>query len=199
MIENITRHIEQGEPPLQAALKGAQQIGFTIISLTLSLIAVLIPLLFMGDVAGRLFREFAITLAVAILISAMVSLSLTPMLCARLLRKSPGIAQDDPGGAAAGAFERLRAAYGRSLQSVLQHQTLTLWVALAMLLLTVLLYAAMPKGFFPSQDTGVIQAMTEAPQSISFEAMAERQQQVARVLLADPAVQALAGRLLSGV
>jgi len=191
MIENITRHIEQGEPPLQAALKGAQQIGFTIISLTLSLIAVLIPLLFMGDVAGRLFREFAITLAVAILISAMVSLSLTPMLCARLLRKSPGIAQDDPGGAAAGAFERLRAAYGRSLQSVLQHQTLTLWVALAMLLLTVLLYAAMPKGFFPSQDTGVIQAMTEAPQSISFEAMAERQQQVARVLLADPAVQSV--------
>ncbi|NBQ89265.1 MAG: multidrug transporter subunit MdtC, partial [Betaproteobacteria bacterium] len=143
MIENIARHIEQGEPPLQAALKGAQQIGFTIISLTLSLIAVLIPLLFMGDVAGRLFREFAITLAVAILISAMVSLSLTPMLCARLLRKSPGMAQDGPGGAAAGAaagaFERLRAAYGRSLQSVLQHQTLTLWVALAMLLLTVLL------------------------------------------------------------
>ena len=199
MIENITRHIEQGEPPLQAALKGAQQIGFTIISLTLSLIAVLIPLLFMGDVAGRLFREFAITLAVAILISAMVSLSLTPMLCARLLRKSPGMAQDGPGGAAggiadgaaAGAFERLRAAYGRSLQRVLQHQTLTLWVALAMLLLTVLLYAAMPKGFFPSQDTGVIQAMTEAPQSISFEAMAERQQQVARVLLADPAVQSV--------
>ncbi|MBN8765149.1 MAG: MdtB/MuxB family multidrug efflux RND transporter permease subunit [Thiobacillus sp.] len=186
VIENITRHIEEGEPPLDAALKGSKQIGFTIISLTFSLIAVLIPLLFMGDVVGRLFHEFAITLAVAILISAVVSLTLTPMLCARLLRaETPGARHSTE------FFQRIVAAYGRALAWVLNHQSATLWVAAATLGLTVALYVWIPKGFFPVQDTGLIQAITEADQSISYPAMAGRQQALAAVILKDPAVASL--------
>ncbi|MDD5297206.1 MAG: MdtB/MuxB family multidrug efflux RND transporter permease subunit [Rhodocyclaceae bacterium] len=191
MIENIARYLEAGMKPLEAALKGAEQIGFTIISLTFSLIAVLIPLLFMGDVVGRLFREFAVTLAVAILISAVVSLTLTPMLCAKLLRHVP---QNEQGRfySASGAFiERIIAGYGRLLDIVLRHQTTTLLVAVGTLALTVLLYIVVPKGFFPLQDTGVIQGVTEAPQSISFPAMAERQQALAAEVLKDPAVESL--------
>ena len=185
MLENIARHLEEGETPLNAALKGARQIGFTLISLTFSLIAVLIPLLFMQDVVGRLFREFAITLAVAILISLMVSLTLTPMMCAKLL-KAQTAAEAKPDW-----VERLIAGYSRWLSWVLGHQTLTLLVAVATLGLTVVLYLAVPKGFFPVQDTGVIQGISEAPQSISFRAMSERQQELARVILADPAVASL--------
>jgi len=191
VIENIARHIERGATPLDAALDGARQIGFTIISLTVSLVAVLIPLLFMGDVVGRLFREFAITLAVAILISAVVSLTLTPMMCARFLRhRAPG--DEGPvARAAARLQDRVVAAYGRMLDVVLAHSALTLLVAMATLGLTAWLYIAIPKGFFPVQDTGVIQGVTEAPQSVSFAAMAERQQAVARVVLEDPAVESL--------
>ncbi|WP_312443868.1 MdtB/MuxB family multidrug efflux RND transporter permease subunit [Stutzerimonas kunmingensis] len=185
MLENIARHLEEGETPLNAALKGAKQIGFTLISLTFSLIAVLIPLLFMQDVVGRLFREFAITLAVAILISLVVSLTLTPMMCAKLLK--PQTAAD----AKPDWVERLIGGYSRWLTWVLRHQTLTLLVAVATLGLTVVLYLAVPKGFFPVQDTGVIQGISEAPQSISFRAMSERQQALARVILADPAVDSL--------
>ncbi|WP_278397856.1 MdtB/MuxB family multidrug efflux RND transporter permease subunit [Stutzerimonas kunmingensis] len=185
MLENIARHLEEGETPLNAALKGARQIGFTLISLTFSLIAVLIPLLFMQDVVGRLFREFAITLAVAILISLVVSLTLTPMMCAKLLK--PQTAAD----AKPDWVERLIGGYSRWLTWVLRHQTLTLLVAVATLGLTVVLYLAVPKGFFPVQDTGVIQGISEAPQSISFRAMSERQQALARVILADPAVDSL--------
>jgi multidrug efflux pump len=185
MLENIARHVEEGETPLQAALKGARQIGFTLISLTLSLIAVLIPLLFMQDVVGRLFREFAITLAVAILISLVVSLTLTPMMCARLL-KPASVEKAKPDW-----VERLIGGYARWLTWVLGHQTLTLLVAVATLGLTVVLYLAVPKGFFPVQDTGVIQGISEAPQSISFRAMSERQQSLSRVILADPAVASL--------
>jgi len=186
VIENVTRHIEEGEPPLDAALKGSKQIGFTIISLTFSLIAVLIPLLFMGDVVGRLFHEFAITLAVAILISAVVSLTLTPMLCARLLRaETPGARHSTE------FFQRIVAAYGRALAWVLNHQSATLWVAAATLGLTVALYVWIPKGFFPVQDTGLIQAITEADPSISYPAMGERQQALAAVILKDPAVASL--------
>ena len=186
MLENITRYLEQGETPLNAALKGARQIGFTLISLTFSLIAVLIPLLFMQDVVGRLFREFAITLAVAILISLLVSLSLTPMMCARLLKtgRQHADAEDD-------WLSRLIAGYARGLQWVLGHQRLTLATALATLGLTVLLYLALPKGFFPVQDTGLLQGISEAPQSISFQAMSERQQRLSEVILADPAVASL--------
>jgi len=191
MIENVARYVEAGEPPMQAALKGAEQIGFTIISLTFSLIAVLIPLLFMGDVVGRLFREFAITLAVAILISAVVSLTLTPMMCARLLRHTPPEQQGRFYRASGAFFERIIARYGVWLNWVLDRQGLTLLVAGGTLALTVLLYVLVPKGFFPVQDTGVIQAITEAPQSVSFAAMAERQQAVADALLADPAVMSL--------
>jgi multidrug efflux pump len=191
MIENITRYIEEGETPLQAALKGSQQIGFTIISLTFSLIAVLIPLLFMGDVVGRLFREFAITLAVSILISAAVSLTLTPMMCARLLRHTPEEQQGKFYRASGRLFDRAIARYGVMLNWVLDRQFATLLVAAATLVLTVLLYIFVPKGFFPVQDTGVIQGISEAPQSISFSAMAERQQALARVVLADPAVESL--------
>jgi multidrug efflux pump len=191
MIENISRYLEAGESPLKAALKGAQQIGFTIISLTFSLIAVLIPLLFMGDVVGRLFREFAITLAVAILISAVVSLTLTPMLCAKLLRHVPESEQGRFYHASGAAIERIIAGYGRLLDGVLRHQTATLLLAFGTLLLTVLLYVVVPKGFFPLQDTGVIQGVTEAPQSISFAAMAERQQALAAEVLKDPAVESL--------
>ncbi|HZV97912.1 MAG TPA: MdtB/MuxB family multidrug efflux RND transporter permease subunit [Methylophilaceae bacterium] len=191
MIENIARYIEKGEPPLKAALEGSRQIGFTIISLTLSLIAVLIPLLFMGDVVGRLFREFAITLAVAILISGVVSLTLTPMMCARLLRHQPESEQGRFYKAAGAFIDRLTRLYGRLLTRVLDHQALTMFVAVATLVLTVLLYIVVPKGFFPVQDTGVIQAISEAPQSISFSAMAERQQALADVILQDPAVASL--------
>jgi multidrug efflux pump len=191
MIENIARYVEEGEEPLAAALKGAQQIGFTILSLTVSLIAVLIPLLFMGDVVGRLFREFAITLGVTILISAVVSLTLTPMMCARLLKHVPEERQGRFYHASGQFLERVIAAYGRSLQWVLRHQTATLVVAVGTLVLTVVLYVVVPKGFFPTQDTGAIQGISEAAQSISFPAMAERQQELARAILKDPAVESL--------
>ncbi len=187
MIENIARYIEQGEPPLQAALKGAGQIGFTIISLTVSLIAVLIPLLFMQDVVGRLFREFAVTLAVTILISAVVSLTLVPMLCAKLLRHKPQSApRDEPGW-----FGGLVAWYGRRLGWVLDHQRATLWVALGTLLVTAALYVLIPKGFFPEQDTGLIQGVSEANEAVSYEAMATRQQALALAILKDPDVASL--------
>lgn len=191
MIENIFRFIEEGEPPLQAALKGAEQIGFTIISLTVSLIAVLIPLLFMGDIVGRLFREFAITLSVTILVSAVVSLTLTPMLCSLILKpksdKKPGRFYE----ASERVFDRIIEFYGRTLKVVLRHQPLTLLVAISMLVLTILLYVVVPKGFFPVQDTGVIQGISDAAQNISFDAMADRQQALARVILKDPAVESL--------
>ncbi len=191
MIENISRYVEAGDSPMQAALKGAEQIGFTIISLTFSLIAVLIPLLFMGDVVGRLFREFAVTLAVSILISAVVSLTLTPMMCARLLHHTPPERQGRFYRASGAFIDRVIARYGIWLNWVLDRQGATLLVAIGTLVLTVLLYVFIPKGFFPVQDTGVIQAITEAPQSISFAAMAERQQVVADTVLADPAVDSL--------
>jgi multidrug efflux pump len=196
MIENISRYIEgTGETPplspLEAALKGAEQIGFTIISLTFSLIAVLIPLLFMGEVVGRLFREFAITLAVSILISAVVSLTLTPMMCAKLLRRTPPAEQGAFYRATGRWLEAVIERYGQMLTWVLDRQAATLWVFLATLVLTVILYVFIPKGFFPLQDTGVIQGISEAPQSISFPAMAERQQALAREILQDPAVESL--------
>jgi multidrug efflux pump len=189
MIENISRFIEAGEPPLEAALKGAGQIGFTIISLTVSLIAVLIPLLFMQDVVGRLFREFAVTLAVTILISAVVSLTLVPMMCAKLLKHRPANqrAQTDSGK----WFTAVVDWYGRRLTWVLNHQRLTLWIAIGTLALTALLYVLIPKGFFPEQDTGLIQGVSEARESISFAAMAERQQALAAVILKDPDVVSL--------
>jgi len=191
MIENIARYIEAGDPPLEAALKGAEQIGFTIISLTFSLIAVLIPLLFMGDVVGRLFREFAVTLAVSILISAVVSLTLTPMMCARLLRRVPEAEQGRFYHWSGEMFERIIARYGQMLTWVLDRQFATLMVAIVTLVLTILLYIVIPKGFFPVQDTGAIQGISEAPPTISFAAMAERQQALAKVILADPAVESL--------
>ncbi|MEZ0622227.1 MdtB/MuxB family multidrug efflux RND transporter permease subunit [Pseudomonas sp. Env-60] len=192
MLENISRYIEEGQTPMAAALKGAKQIGFTLVSLTLSLIAVLIPLLFMADVVGRLFREFAITLAVAILISLVVSLTLTPMMCARLLKREPKEEEQGRFYKASGAWiDWLIEAYGRKLQWVLKHQPLTLLVAIATLGLTVVLYLVVPKGFFPVQDTGVIQGISEAPQSISFAAMSQRQQELAKIILADPAVESL--------
>ncbi len=192
MLENISRHIEEGETPLQAALKGARQIGFTLISLTLSLIAVLIPLLFMADVVGRLFREFAITLAVAILISLVVSLTLTPMMCARLLKREPREEEQSRFYRASGAWiDWLVHVYGGGLRWVLKHQPLTLLVAIGTLGLTVLLYIIVPKGFFPVQDTGVIQGISEAPQSVSFKAMSERQQALADIILKDPSVVSL--------
>ncbi|MGY4527675.1 MdtB/MuxB family multidrug efflux RND transporter permease subunit [Pseudomonas sp. TE21394] len=192
MLENISRHIEEGETPLQAALKGARQIGFTLVSLTFSLIAVLIPLLFMADVVGRLFREFAITLAVAILISLVVSLTLTPMMCARLLKREPEPEAQGRFYRASGAWiDWLIRHYGNALQWVLKHQPLTLLVAVASLALTVFLYMVVPKGFFPVQDTGVIQGISEAPQATSFAAMSERQQALSKVILQDPAVQSL--------
>ena len=196
MIENISRYIEGTDgsppmPPLEAALKGSEQIGFTIISLTASLIAVLIPLLFMGDVVGRLFREFAITLAVAILISAVVSLTLTPMMCAKLLRHRPESEQGRFYRASGRFFDAMIARYARMLDWVLERQAATILVAIGTLVLTVVLYILVPKGFFPAQDTGVIQGVSEAPQSISYTAMAERQQALARVVLEDPAVASL--------
>ena len=191
MIENVSRYIEEGMKPMEAALKGAEQIGFTIISLTFSLIAVLIPLLFMGDVVGRLFREFAITLAVAILISAFVSLTLTPMMCARLLRHTPEEKQSRFYRVSGRFFDNVIERYGRMLDWVLDRQAATLLVAIGTLALTVLLYMFVPKGFFPVQDTGVIQGISEAPQSISFTAMTIRQQALAKVVLQDPAVESL--------
>ena len=189
MIENIARYIEDGEPPLQAALKGSAQIGFTIVSLTVSLIAVLIPLLFMGDVVGRLFREFAVTLSVAILVSAVVSLTLTPMMSARLLRRAAE--QGRFYRASEQFFKTVIARYGTTLRWVLGHQTATLLVAAGTLVGTILLYVFVPKGFFPVQDTGVILGVSEAPPTVSFAAMADRQQDLARAILRDPAVQSL--------
>jgi multidrug efflux pump len=191
MIENISRYIEEGQPPLRAALVGAAEIGFTILSLTVSLIAVLIPLLFMGDVVGRLFREFAITLGATILLSAVVSLTLTPMMCARLLRHTPAARQGRFYRASEALFDRLIAFYGRTLRWVLARQRATIAVAVAVLALTVALYVVVPKGFFPVQDTGAILGISEAPQTISFAAMAERQQALAHVILQDPAVATL--------
>ncbi len=191
VIENISRYIEKGEKPLAAALKGAGEIGFTIISLTFSLIAVLIPLLFMGDIVGRpCFREFAITLAVAILISAVVSLTLTPMMCARMLSQESLRKRNQLSRASEKMFDRIIAAYGRGLAKVLNHPWLTLSVALSTLLLSVLLWVFIPKGFFPVQDNGIIQRL-QAPRSSSFANMAQRQRQVADVILQDPAVQSL--------
>jgi multidrug efflux pump len=191
MIENIMRYIEEGMDPLEAALQGSEQIGFTILSLTVSLIAVLIPLLFMGDVVGRLFREFAVTLSVTILVSAVVSLTLTPMMCAKLLKHKTAAEQGRFYRASERVFERIIASYGRILTWVLRHQPATLVVAVVTLLLTVLLYLVIPKGFFPVQDTGVILGISEAPQSISFPAMADRQQALTKVILQDPAVESL--------
>ncbi|MCB4358821.1 MdtB/MuxB family multidrug efflux RND transporter permease subunit [Quatrionicoccus australiensis] len=191
MIENVARYVEEGDTPMEAALKGSAQIGFTIISLTFSLIAVLIPLLFMGDVVGRLFREFAITLAVSILISAVVSLTLTPMMCARLLHHVPDEKQGWFYHAAGAAIDRIIARYAVALRWVLQRQGLTLIVAVGTLVLTVVLYILIPKGFFPVQDTGLIQGVTEATQNISFAAMRERQQAVVEALAEDPAVDSI--------
>jgi multidrug efflux pump len=191
MIENIARYIEDGDAPMEAALKGAEQIGFTILSLTVSLIAVLIPLLFMGDVVGRLFREFAVTLAVTIVVSAVVSLTLTPMMSARILRHQPKEKQGRIFQASERVFESMIAFYGRTLKFVLRFQTITLFIALATLLLTVFLYIIIPKGFFPVQDTGVIQGITQAPQTIGSVAMAAKQQELAKIALNDPAVDSL--------
>ncbi|WP_317177367.1 MdtB/MuxB family multidrug efflux RND transporter permease subunit [Pectobacterium sp. HCp5_1] len=191
VIENIARYIEKGEKPLNAALKGAGEIGFTIISLTFSLIAVLIPLLFMGDIVGRLFREFAVTLAVSILISAVVSLTLTPMMCARMLSHQSLRKQNRFTRASERFFTRLIDAYGVSLRKVLNHPWLTLSVALGTLLLTVLLYIWIPKGFFPIQDNGIIQGTVQAPQTVSFSNMADRQQRVASIIMKDPAVESV--------
>ncbi len=191
MVENISRYLEEGEPPMQAALKGAEQIGFTILSLTVSLIAVLIPLLFMGDVVGRLFREFAVTLAVTIVLSAVISLTLTPMMSSRLLKHNPEAQQGRFYKASERVFENMIAFYGRTLTFVLRHQGITLLVALATLLLTVYLYIMIPKGFFPVQDTGVIQAISQAPQTIGSKQMAVQQQELAKVILKDPAVESL--------
>jgi multidrug efflux pump len=191
MIENISRYIEQGDSPLQAALKGSEQIGFTIVSLTVSLIAVLIPLLFMGDIIGRLFREFAVTLAVTILVSAGVSLTLTPMMCAKLLRHQPENQQTWFYRKSEKVFNDVIAFYGRTLQIVLRFRTTTLLVTIGTLVGTILLYIYVPKGFFPVQDTGVILGVSEAPQNISFQAMSQRQRALADVILQDPAVESM--------
>jgi multidrug efflux pump len=191
MIENISRYIEQGDSPFEAALKGSEQIGFTILSLTVSLIAVLIPLLFMGDIIGRLFREFAITLSVTILVSAFVSLTLTPMMCSRLLRHRKPSEQNALFRASERGFDAIVSAYGATLRWVLKHQPGTLLVTVATLATTLLLYVVVPKGFFPVQDTGAILGVSEAAQSVSFSAMADRQQALAHVILQDPAVESL--------
>jgi multidrug efflux pump len=191
MIENISRYIEMGESPMEAALKGAEEIGFTILSLSVSLIAVLIPLLFMGDVVGRLFREFAVTLAVTIVLSAVVSLTLTPMMSARILRRQAKEQQGRIYRASERAFEGMIAFYGRTLKFVLRFQTITLLVAVATLGLTVFLYIVIPKGFFPIQDTGVIQGISQAPPAIGPKAMAEKQLELTKAILADPAVESL--------
>ncbi len=191
MIENIARYLEEGDPPLKAALRGSEQIGFTIVSLTISLIAVLIPLLFMGDVVGRLFREFAITLSVTILISAVVSLTLVPMACAKILRRHDESRESLFERKNREWFDKLVRGYDRSLAVVLDHQPLMLAIAVSTLVLTVVLYVVIPKGFFPIQDTGLIQGISEAPQSISYVAMAERQQALAAAILRDPDVDSL--------
>ena len=189
MIENISRYVEQGDAPLEAALRGSKQIGFTIVSLTVSLIAVLIPLLFMADVVGRLFREFAVTLSVTILVSAVVSLTLSPMMCAKLLKHVPEERRGRVYRASERAFQKTIGGYGRTLQIVLRHRVLTLLIALATLALTVYLYVIIPKGFFPIQDTGVIQGISEAAQTVSFSRMSELQQALGKVILPDPAVE----------
>ena len=192
VVENIARYLEKGESPLQAALKGAKQIGFTIISLTVSLIAVLIPLLFMQDVVGRLFREFSVTLAIAILISGFISLTLTPMMSAKLLKPASEQRNQNRLYRATGAmFDGMISLYGKILEVVLRHKTATMAVAAITLLMTVWLYVIIPKGFFPTQDTGIIQAITEAPEDISFSAMAKKQQELAAIILEDPDVQSL--------
>jgi len=191
MIENISRYIEEGESPLQAALKGSEQIGFTILSLTVSLIAVLIPLLFMGDIVGRLFREFAITLAVTILVSAFVSLTLTPMMCAKLLRHQKKEDETWFYRKSENVFNAVIAFYGRTLKFVLRFRTVTLFITFATLVGTILLYVYVPKGFFPVQDTGVILGVSEAPQSVSFRSMSDRQQSLTEAILKDPAVESL--------
>jgi len=191
MIENISRYIEEGETPLQAALKGAEQIGFTILSLTVSLIAVLIPLLFMGDIAGRLFRQFAVTLAVTIVISALISLTLTPMMSARLLHFTPPEKQGRFYHASGKVLQRIIDFYGRTLKVVLGYQRITLLIAAGTLVLTALLYITIPKGFFPTQDTGIIQGISQAPGSTSFARMTELQQSLGKVVLADPAVASI--------
>jgi multidrug efflux pump len=191
MIENISRYIEEGQSPLQAALKGSEQIGFTILSLTVSLIAVLIPLLFMGDIVGRLFREFAITLAVTILVSAFVSLTLTPMMCAKLLRHQKKEEETWFYRKSENVFNAVIAFYGRTLKFVLRFRTVTLLITLATLVGTILLYVYVPKGFFPVQDTGVILGVSEAPQSVSFRSMSDRQQSLTEAILEDPAVESL--------
>jgi len=191
MIENISRYLEEGDPPLEAALKGAGQIGFTIVSLTVSLIAVLIPLLFMGDIVGRLFREFAVTLAVTILVSAVVSLSLTPMMCARLLKPKEAGKESRFYKSSENFYNRVIEYYGYTLKFVLRHQTTTLLVTVGTLVLTLLLYIVVPKGFFPVQDTGVILGISDAPQSVSFSAMAQHQQSLASIILQDPEVASL--------
>ena len=191
MVENISRYIEEGDTPMVAALKGAEQIGFTILSLTVSLIAVLIPLLFMGDVVGRLFREFAVTLAVTIVVSAVVSLTLTPMMASRILKHNPKEKQSRFYQASENVFDNMIAFYGRTLKFVLRFQTITLLVALGTLLLTVFLYIVIPKGFFPVQDTGIIQGISQAPPSIGNQSMADKQQEIANTILQDPAVESL--------
>jgi multidrug efflux pump len=191
MIENIVRYIEEGEAPLKAALRGSEQIGFTIVSLTISLIAVLIPLLFMGDIVGRLFREFAVTLAVTILVSAVVSLTLTPMMCSKLLKHKPEASQGRFYRASEKVWDAFLGLYDKTLRVVLRYQTTTLLVAIATLVVTILLFIAIPKGFFPIQDTGVIQGVSEAAQTVSFPEMAHLQQQLASVVLKDPAVDNL--------
>ncbi len=191
MIENITRYIEEGEAPMKAALRGSAQIGFTIISLTISLIAVLIPLLFMGDIVGRLFREFAVTLSVTILVSAVVSLTLTPMMASKLLKHVPEGSQGRFYHVSERAFNGIIAFYGKTLQFVLRFQTLTLLVAVATLVVTILLFIRIPKGFFPIQDTGVIQGITEAAQTVSFTEMANEQRALSRIIMKDPAVDSL--------
>ncbi|WP_213881895.1 efflux RND transporter permease subunit [Pseudomonas sp. dw_358] len=195
VVENISRHLEEGEEPMVAALKGSQEIGFTIISLTVSLIAVLIPLLFMGDVVGRLFREFAITLAVAILVSMVISLTLTPMLCAHLLRHTPEGQQGRFAAWGDRQYQRVLGAYDRGLLWVLDHQRLTLLVAVGTVALTAFLYLIVPKGFFPSQDTGLIQGFTRASQDVSFSEMARRQQAMVEVVRQDPAVASVSSTL----
>jgi multidrug efflux pump len=191
MIENIMRYIEAGDAPLTAALRGAEQIGFTIISLTISLIAVLFPLLFMGDIVGRLFREFAVTLSVTILVSAVVSLTLTPMMCSRLLKHTPEHQQGHFYAASERAFNSVIEFYGRTLRWVLRFQPVTLLVAAGTLALTIVLFLIVPNGFFPIQDTGVIQGISEASEAVSFSQMSERQQALANIILKDPAVESL--------
>ncbi len=191
MIENIDRYLEAGDSPLDAALKGAGQIGFTIVSLTVSLIAVLIPLLFMGDIVGRLFREFAVTLAVTILVSAGVSLTLTPMMCAKLLKHRKEGEKGRFYEITEEYYNRIIAFYGRTVKIVLRHQTATLLVTFGTLVLTLFLYVVVPKGFFPVQDTGVILGVSEAPDYVSFDAMATRQQELAKIILKDKAVDSL--------